>query len=77
MEVMPRGISWCLIVSVYCSLAKERLWAEHLTSLPKWGVGTLECFRERAPMSDSMPLKQIIGQTITYNGTTSGFEVKS
>ena len=27
--------------------------------------------------SDSIHLKQIIGQTIMYNGTTSGFEVKS
>ena len=27
--------------------------------------------------SDLMPLKQIIGQTVTYNGTISGFEVES
>ena len=27
--------------------------------------------------SDSMPSKQIIGQTVTYNGTTTDFEVKS
>ena len=27
--------------------------------------------------SDSMPLKQIVGQTIMYAGTASGFEVKS
>ena len=27
--------------------------------------------------SNSMPLKQIIGQTVTYNGTTSSFEVES
>ena len=27
--------------------------------------------------SDSMPSKQIIGQTIVYNGATSGFEVKA
>ena len=27
--------------------------------------------------SELMPSKQIIGQTITYNGTTSGIEVQS
>ena len=26
---------------IYCSLAKEHLWAEHLTSLPKRVVGAL------------------------------------
>ena len=26
---------------LHCSLTKEHQWAEHLTSLPKWGVGTL------------------------------------
>ena len=58
--------------------------AEHLISLPKMGLGTLlsvsAANHERTPTvsySDLMPSKQIIGQTITYNGTTSGFEVKS
>ena len=36
------------------SLAKKHLWPEHLTSLPKMGVGTLSSVsafdRERAPM---------------------------
>ena len=45
---------------------------------------SFECFRilssKECPChveSDLMPSKQIIGQTITYNGTTNGFEVKS
>ena len=40
---------------MYRSLVKECPWAEHLISLPKWGVGTLlsvSAFNyERAPMS--------------------------
>ena len=39
----------------YCSLAKESPWAEHLTSLPKRGVGALSIVsafnHERVPMS--------------------------
>ena len=49
------------------------------------GVGALSnaaAFNhKRAPMSyvysDSMPSKQIIEQTIVYNGATSGFKVKA
>ena len=56
----------------YRNLVKERTWAEHLTSLPKQGVGALlsvSAFNhERAPMSClHMPSKQKIGQTIAYN----------
>ena len=39
---------------LYCSLAKEHPWAEHLTSLPKigWGGHSFECSalnQERVP----------------------------
>ena len=66
----------------YCTLTKEHPWAEQFTSLPKRRVGTLSSvtMKEQHPChvySDSMPLNQIIGQTITYNGAASGFEVKS
>ena len=54
---------------LYCSLAKERPWAEHLTSLLKRGVGTLLSvlhltMKEHPVHSESMPSKQIIGQTV-------------
>ena len=65
----------------YCSLMKEHPWAEHLTSLSKRGAGALlsvSAFNhERVPChvySCSIPSKQ---QTITYNGITSRFQVKS
>ena len=58
---------------IYCSLTKERPWAEHLTSLPKRGVGTLLSVsainHERAPMyiySDSLPTNSL--KVWTYNG---------
>ena len=46
---------------------------------------SFECFNPHLTMKerpchvygDSIPLKQIIGQTIMYNGTTSGFKVES
>ena len=58
---------------------------EHLTSAPEGGgggVGTLSSVshtkvRPCHVYSDSMPSKQIIGQTITFNKTTSGFKVES
>ena len=58
---------------------KERPWAEYLTSLPKKGGGhSIECFRleprKSACVMFYMPPKQIIGQTIMYNGTTSVFQ---
>ena len=70
----------CLAIDfVYRSLMKEHPWADHLTSLPKKGVGALWVFlhltikeRPRHVYRDSMPSKQII---VMYNGTTSGFEV--
>ena len=69
---------------MFRSLAKKGPWAEHLTSLPKRGVGalsTVSAFNyERAATScynDSKPSKQIIGHKITYNKITSGFEVES
>ena len=53
--------------SMHRSLANEHPWAEHLTSLPKHGVGTLLSVstfnHERAPhyvYSDLIPSKQII-----------------
>ena len=63
---------------IYCSVAKEHPWAEHLTSQPKRGVGALTTKeRPHHVYSDSMPLKQVIGQAITDKGTTSSFEVES
>ena len=69
---------------VYRSLTKKGPWAEHLTSLPKRGVGDLSTVphlttkeRPHHVYSDSKPSKQIIAHKITYNGITSGFEVKS
>ena len=61
-------------------------WAELLTSLPKRGVGTIlsvsHLVMKVCPChvySDSMPMKQIIGQIIIikYSGATSSFEVES
>ena len=70
----------CLAIDfVYHSLAKEHPLADHLTSLPKRGVGVLWVFlhltiKERPCQDyrDLMPSKQI---NVMYNGTTSGFEV--
>ena len=61
----------------YRSLVKERPWVEHLTSLPKRGLGTLlrvsPFNHERAPMyAYSDPQNHwIIGQTILYNGAAN------
>ena len=64
---------------VYRSLAKEHPLADHLTSLPKRGVGVIWVFLhltiKECPCHDYrdlMPSKQI---NVMYNGTTSGFEV--
>ena len=55
---------------MYNSLTRECPWAEHLTSLPKRGVGALlsvSAFTTKeCPCHAYMPLKQIIGPTITY-----------
>ena len=73
-------------VSAYlCSLVKEqRPWVEHLQVCQRGGWALFWVFphlttKERPchVNSDLMPLKQIIGQTITYNGTACGFEVES
>ena len=53
------------------SLVKECPWAEHLTSLPRKGVGA---FLSVSAFSNSL---QITQQAITYNGTTSNFEIES
>ena len=60
------------------SLVKVCPWAEFLTSLWRRGVGLLQIVlafnNKRAPVyvySDSMPLKQIVGQTLLYNRATS------
>ena len=50
----------CRNNNIYCGLAEERSWAEHLTS-PY--LSTKEC--PCRVYSDSIPLKQIIGQTRT------------
>ena len=71
----------CMItmVCIYQSLAKEGPLAEHNST--KEGVGALSSvFALERPChvySNSMFSKQIIGQTITYNGITSGFKVES
>ena len=69
---------------MYHSLRKERPWAEHLTSSSKRGMGALlsvaACDHERVPTSCLQLLdaqNQLLGQTITYTGTTSNFEVKA
>ena len=70
---------------MYCSLTKKGPWVEHLTSLPKRGVGALSnvshLTTKECPChvySNSKPLnKQIIGHKITYNRITSSFEVES
>ena len=67
--------------TVYHSFMKERPWAEHLTSLPKRGMGALSMhltMKEHPchAYSDLMSSKQIIGQTIMYNGASSRFKVK-
>ena len=61
---------------------KERPWAKHLTSLPERGVSALSSVshmkvRPCHVYSDPMASKQITGQTVTYNGTTSSFEDES
>ena len=68
----------------YRSLVKECSWVEHLTSLAKRGVGALSSVlhltTKDSPChvySNLMPLKQIIEQTIMYNGAISTFEVMS
>ena len=66
---------------VYPSLTKECTWVEHLTSLPKMGVGALSSVsafnHERVPMSCLQRLNVFNYTTITYNEITSGFEVES
>ena len=71
--------------TTHASCLVERVpWAEHLTSLPKRGVGALSSVShlttKECPChvySNLMPLKQTIGQTVMYNGTISSFEVES
>ena len=68
----------CFSASVYYpSLLKKGPWAEHLTSLPKRGVGALSTVstfnHERAPMSCLQRLEDLEANKITYNGITSGF----
>ena len=69
-------------LSLHCSIMKECLWLEHLTSLANRSVGTLlsvSAFNyERAPIhiySNSMPSS--ISLKIMYKGATSAFEVES
>ena len=71
-------------VCTYCSLAKERPWAEHLTRPSKKGVVLFWVFlhsttKERPchVYSDLMPSKQITRQTLTHNRTNSGFKAKA
>ena len=71
----------CVTIRIYCNLAKECPQAEHLTSLPKRGVGNLlsvSTFNHKEcpchVYSGWMPSKQLIGLTVTYNRPTSVFE---
>ena len=68
-------------VGIYRSLPKKGPWAEHLTSLPKRGVGALSTVsafnHERVPTSCLQLLKALEANKITYNGITSSFEVES
>ena len=70
-----------MYMGMYCSLTKERLLAEHLTSLSKRGVGTLSSVsafnHKRVPMSCFQRLDTFEYKQWTYNGATSSFEVKS
>ena len=56
---------------LYRSLPKERPWAEHLTSLPKRGVGALSTVsafnHERAPTSCLQRLKALEANNWTQN----------
>ena len=57
--------------------------SKHLTILSQRGVGALLSVftfnhqRECHVYSNSMPLKQMVGRPLTYNGATSYFEVKA
>ena len=64
---------YTVFVSVMVSVCYDLL--PCLKSLPKKGVGALSSVSTCLVYSDSTPSKQIIGQTITYNGITSRFEV--
>ena len=73
-----------LHTSTYRSLAKERPWVGHLTSLPERGIGTLSSIlhltRKECSCQvhcNSMPSRHRIGQRVMYNGTITGFEVES
>ena len=65
----------------YCSLPKDRPWAEHLTSMPKRGVGALlsvSAFlmmkeRSRYVYSDSIRVNALEAN----NEITGGLEVES
>ena len=58
---------------MYCILTKELPWVEHLTSLPRRGVGvvlSVSAFNhERAPMSCLQQFDAL--EANNYNGTTS------
>ena len=59
-------------------IAKSTHGQSALQVYQSWGDGhSFECFHKRVPMSDLMPSKGIIGLTLTYNRTTSGFKVES
>ena len=62
---------------LYRHLVKERPWVEHLTSLPKRGVGAMLSVSHLSTKvrpwhvySNSRPSNQITGQTITSNRTS-------
>ena len=77
------SLSIYIYIYIYRSLAKKGPWAEHLTSLPKMGVGALLTVstlttneRPRHVYNHSEPSKQIIWHKIMYNGITSSFKVE-
>ena len=62
---------WEFLSLLYRSLRRERPWVEHLTSVAAFNKKEHPCH----VYSDSMSSKQIIGQSVTYNGATS--EIKA
>ena len=78
--VLARYMSEC----IYRSLAKKGPWAEHLTSLPRRGMGALSTVsafnHERVPTTCLQRLEALeanIGHELMYNRIASGFEVQS
>ena len=65
---------------MYHSFMKEHPWVEHLTCLPKRGVGALlsasAFYHERAPMSCLQRLDALKANKLANDGITSSFKVE-